>query len=57
VPNHSAEFIALLDAHLPDWRAAKAMLSELPYSHSGTAADIKETNTSSDHCQVLRVGG
>ncbi|MGW9821386.1 putative metal-dependent hydrolase [Methylorubrum extorquens] len=36
VPNHSADFLALLDAHMPDWRAAKAMLSELPYSHSGT---------------------
>lgn len=37
VPNHSADFLALLDTHMSDWRAAKAMLSALPYSHSGTA--------------------
>ncbi len=35
VPNHGADFLALLDTHMPDWRAAKAMLSELPYSQAG----------------------
>lgn len=32
VPHHGPDFVALLDRHMPDWRAAKAMLSELPYS-------------------------
>ena len=32
VPNHGADFMALLDIHMPNWRAAKAMLSDLPYS-------------------------
>jgi predicted metal-dependent hydrolase len=36
VPNHSAEFVALIEAQMPGWRAAKAMLSELPYSHPET---------------------
>lgn len=33
IPNHGAKFVALLDTHMPDWRAAKASLSHLPYSH------------------------
>ena len=37
VPDHGADFLALLDTHMPDWRAAKAMLSELPYIHLGNA--------------------
>lgn len=37
VPNHSADFLALLDAHMPEWRAARATLTELPYSDPGTA--------------------
>jgi predicted metal-dependent hydrolase len=36
VSDHSADFITLLDTHMPDWRAAKAMLSELPYMHLRT---------------------
>jgi len=37
VPNHGAEFIALIEAQMPGWRAAKALLSVLPYSHPETA--------------------
>ena len=32
VPNHGPEFIALLECHMPGWRAAKVMLSNIPYS-------------------------
>jgi predicted metal-dependent hydrolase len=28
---HDADFIALLDQHLPDWRSSRAKLAELPY--------------------------
>lgn len=36
VPNHSSDFINILDLHMPDWRAAKEMLSDLPYSQTVT---------------------
>ena len=34
VPNHSNNFIDILDSQMPNWRAARAMLSDLPYSET-----------------------
>jgi predicted metal-dependent hydrolase len=36
VPNHGPEFLALMEAQMPSWRGAKAMLSDLPYSDPET---------------------
>lgn len=33
VPNHSERFVALLDHHLPQWRAVRQALNEAPLGH------------------------
>jgi predicted metal-dependent hydrolase len=32
VPNHDVNFTTLMDRHLPDWRASRVLLAELPYT-------------------------
>ncbi|MCK1702603.1 M48 family metallopeptidase [Bradyrhizobium sp. 146] len=34
VPNHSERFVALLDHHLPQWRAVRQALNEAPLAHT-----------------------
>lgn len=40
VRNHGADFVALLDLHLPAWRAARDMLTEVPYPEMSEAGEI-----------------
>jgi predicted metal-dependent hydrolase len=34
VPSHSEPFVALLDHHLPQWRAVRQALNEAPLAHA-----------------------
>jgi hypothetical protein len=34
ISNHGPGFVQLIETRMPDWRAAKAMLSDIPYAYS-----------------------